>query len=97
MTGRRYRKESPMKEKKLSRRHARQALLLLWGGIALVLLGTLLRSDLCYIAGVLVLLAAVLYARKVNQCPYCGGITQTSNNLQVKCEYCGRMIDVEKK
>lgn len=31
------------------------------------------------------------------QCPYCGGITQTSNNLQVKCEYCGRMIDVEKK
>lgn len=62
-----------MKEKKLSRRHARQALLLLWGGIALVLLGTLLRSDPCYIAGVLVLLAAVLYARKVNQCPYCGG------------------------
>lgn len=31
------------------------------------------------------------------QCPYCGGITQTSNNLQVKCQYCGRMIDVEKK
>lgn len=31
------------------------------------------------------------------QCPYCGGITRTSNNLQVKCEYCGRMIDVEKK
>ena len=31
------------------------------------------------------------------QCPYCGGITQTSNNLQVKCDYCGRMIDVKKK
>lgn len=31
------------------------------------------------------------------QCPYCGGITETSNNLQVKCSYCGRMIDVEKK
>ena len=31
------------------------------------------------------------------ECPYCGGITQTSNNLQVKCEYCGRMIDVERK
>ncbi len=31
------------------------------------------------------------------QCPYCGGITQTSNNLQVKCAYCGRMLDVKKK
>lgn len=31
------------------------------------------------------------------QCPYCGGITKTSNNLQVTCEYCGRMLDVEKK
>lgn len=31
------------------------------------------------------------------RCPYCGGITQTSNNLQVKCEYCGRMLDVKKK
>ncbi len=31
------------------------------------------------------------------QCPYCGGITKTSNNLQVRCEYCGRMLDVEKK
>lgn len=31
------------------------------------------------------------------ECPYCGGITQTSNNLQVKCEFCGRMIDVERK
>ncbi len=31
------------------------------------------------------------------QCPYCGGITQTSNNLQVKCQYCGRMLDVDKK
>lgn len=31
------------------------------------------------------------------QCPYCGGITKTSNNLQVRCEYCGRMLDVKKK
>ncbi len=31
------------------------------------------------------------------RCPYCGGITETSNNLQVKCEYCGRMLDVKKK
>lgn len=31
------------------------------------------------------------------ECPYCGGITETSNNLQVKCQFCGRMIDVEKK
>lgn len=31
------------------------------------------------------------------ECPYCGGITQTSNNLQVKCEFCGRMIDVKRK
>ena len=31
------------------------------------------------------------------ECPYCGGITQTSNNLQVKCDFCGRMIDVERK
>lgn len=31
------------------------------------------------------------------ECPYCGGITETSNNLQVKCPYCGRMIDVERK
>lgn len=31
------------------------------------------------------------------ECPYCGGITETSNNLQVKCQFCGRMIDVERK
>ena len=31
------------------------------------------------------------------RCPFCGGITETSNNLQVKCQYCGRMLDIEKK
>lgn len=31
------------------------------------------------------------------RCPHCGGTTETSNNLQVKCRYCGQMIDVKKK
>lgn len=56
----------------ISRKKTRLTLVMMYIGIAAVILGSLLASTYLYIGGVAVLLLAVIRRFMGNKCPYCG-------------------------